>query len=240
MSENRLILIWVLILLFLFSLLFIGPGILHLMINISYNMGNSDAEYSIRTSGLSGVPAETPVTLLFPVPQIGGKPVFPDELWTASFRGWASTGVVTEHGKMISFTSTASPLQEIDAVFGKYDYSMFALPGNDYTSLTFSPQIQADVVQPEMVIRDPDFGGVWKPRNDTAPALIVLPDLKDTRKNITVSLWYSVMKPQTLTGKPDIVSMYQTRAIIEIPSGNVSGPAVVPVLAKQTYFSPGI
>ncbi len=284
MSEKSSLSRWKLIVLILATICIAAVLSLCVLIEVHYvssNLGeHSSVRYSVETDNLSGIPVETPVTLLFPLPLLEGKPVIPSD------RGWNSTAVRTEHGLMLAFTSsTTSPLQDISAVFVMRD-SPFEIPGMHYTSLTFSPESWDAVPQytlspresadrsytPRAVIAlstptipamssdrptksevssavflpDPEVREIPEMdisylrysvnRTDTAPTLIVLPDLTAAEDNILLVISCSVTKPWRITGTPSGLSGYITNIGVSIPPENASGEIpVMPLVSEGAY-----
>ena len=264
---------------------------------VSSNLGeDSSVRYSVETDNLSGIPAGTPVTLLFPLPLVEGKPVIPNDRyspgsrgWNSIIPGWNSAVVRTEHGQMLAFTSTISPLQDISVTFVMRD-SPFEIPGIHYTSLTFSPEFWDAVPQYALspkdiadrsytsrvpiVLSEPAISAIssespmqpeiFPPmllptseahektemdishlkysvnRTDTAPTLMVLPDLTAAEDNILVVISCSVTKPWRITGTPSALSGYVTTIGVSIPPEDASGEIpVMPLVPEGSYRHQG-
>ena len=112
------------------------PVIFTLYVNISH----ASIYYEVSVTGLENRTASAPVTILVPLPLIRDTVAVPEEKSPAAANGWNISLVETEHGPMLSLTSTEPVLRNPDLSIRQYFPSAFDVQVTNASQLHFSTE----------------------------------------------------------------------------------------------------
>lgn len=116
----------------------LAPVIFTLYVNI--NIYGASTSYEVSVTGLENRTAPEPVTILIPLPLIRDTSAVPEEKIPAAVNGWNISLVETEHGPMLSLTSTEPVLRNPDLSIRQHFPSAFDVQVTSASQLHLSTE----------------------------------------------------------------------------------------------------
>ncbi|MDR0981536.1 MAG: hypothetical protein LBL85_07210 [Methanocalculaceae archaeon] len=183
----------------------VAPLIFTLYVNIS----DAGIYYDVSITGLENRTVSEPVTIFVPVPLIYDTSALPEEKLPSTTNGWNVSFVETEHGQMLSLTSTEPVLRNPDLSIWQYFSSAFDVQVTRASQLHFSTE-----------------------NSSSQTALIYLSGLmipENGRVVIDISFQTSSKYEDLLMQPNDMRGIYSLSAIASIPSDTESGWIAIPI-----------
>ncbi|MDE2518691.1 MAG: hypothetical protein O0W93_04660 [Methanocorpusculum sp.] len=197
----------------------LAPLIFTLYVNIS----DASIYYDVSITGLENRTVSEPVTILVPLPLIRDTSALPEEKLPKATNGWNLSFVETEHGQMLSLTSTEPVLRNPDLSIWQYFPSAFDVQVTNAAQLHFSTE-----------------------NRSTRTALIHFPGLTTPEQEqivIDVSFQTSSKYEDLLMQPNNMRGIYSLSAIAVIPADTESGWIALPIEerprnASYLWFTP--
>ncbi|MDE2547209.1 MAG: hypothetical protein O0W85_00885 [Methanocorpusculum sp.] len=186
-----------------------------LLFTLSVNISDASISYTVSVSGLENRTVSEPVTILVPLPLIHTTSALPAEKLPATTNGWNVSFVETEHGQMLSLTSTEPVLRNPDLSVWQHFPSAFDVQVTNASQLHLSTENRSS--QTALV----HLSGLTLPENGH-----VVIDISFQTSSKYEDL---LMQPNNMRG------IYRLSAIASIPSDRKSGWIAVPLTRQPPH-----